>query len=149
MKRFDANLNLIKLNPILFGKLNAQAIAQLHGPVGPAASKLSKNAAIRNFLGHGSSKISAGSSGGSSSAQPTSGVAYILMLLSSALLLTGWFGSWMGNNNNDGGLATPTPSLLTTIHENKTSVPPIPRAKYGCSFGYQGRLCDRKNLEYF
>lgn len=97
---------------------------------------------------------------------PTSTLGYILFLLSSLLLLIGWLGSWVDGNNSPGAAAAGPPSgvddnfvdgivvvrttpvtttTLTSTSNNEEvfSTPSYRFSKYGCSFGYQGRLCER------
>lgn len=96
---------------------------------------------------------------------PTSTLGYILFLLSSLLLLVGWLGSWVDGNSPGAAAGPPPPSgvddfgdgivvirttpvTTTTVtstsnNEEAFSTPSYRFSKYGCSFGYQGRLCER------
>lgn len=82
----------------------------------------------------------------SSSSSSQSTLSYLIYLLSSLLMLVGWIGTWVSGVGNI-IVETTTPQTTTT------SEMPIPLpadnplfkiSKYGCAFGFQGRLCDRK-----
>ena len=136
LRRPDLGL-AVRNHPNLLGKISSAAQA-----LGHQSPQINKNAMIKEIL-KSQQKQSGVKVGSSDSSSSMSGIGYILLLLSSLLLLIGWFGSWMPDNNNNTTTTTPMPTSTSS-----TTEAPI-ADKYGCSFGFQGRLCDRERIFNF
>lgn len=127
--------NSLVPKPGLLGKINAASpprVLSLNSP------QLRKHPLISDLL---VGKAANPKSKYTASDSPTTTIGYLLLLLSSLLLFIGWIGNW---TNGGDGTTTTTPSMMTT-----TTTPSEPIVgKYGCPFGFQGRLCDRKKIVY-